>query len=211
MVFFIFRPHLFITYYHFYNIVRTMKTIKKYRETLTAIDFSNQNTEREDYESCEFLNCTFTDVSNLNFVNCLFRNCNLSNMKANNTKLQEIEFADCKLLGINFSRARDFAFEISCKNCNLDYVSFDSKKMNKSSFENCKMHGINFTRADLSKATFIDCDFFESVFNNTNLSGVDFTKAKQFSIDPSMNNVKKAKFLIHDLPCLLEKFDLIIE
>ncbi len=188
-----------------------MKAIKKYRETITAVNFSESRNDRDDYESCEFVNCTFTDISELNFVNCLFRNCNMSNMKVNNSKLQDIAFADCKLLGINFSRARDFAFEIHCKNCNLDYVSFDSKKMNKSIFENCKMHNINFTQADLSKIQLIECDLYESVFNNTNVSGVDFTRARHFSIDPTMNNVRKAKFLTQDLPGLLDKFDLIIE
>lgn len=188
-----------------------MKTIKKYRETITANNFLGFENERQDYENCEFLNCVFTDISELNFVNCHFKNCNLSNAKVNNCKLQEIMFTECKLIGINFSRARDFAFEMHCKNCNLDYGSFDSKKMNKSVFENCKMHSINFSQADLSKIQLIDCDLYESIFNGTNLSGVDFTRAQNFSIDPALNNVRKAKFLTQDLPGLLDKFDLVIE
>lgn len=82
--------------------------------------------------------------------------------------------------------------------------------MNKSIFENCKMHSINFSQADLSKIHFIECDLFESIFNGPNLSGVDFTRAQNFSFDPTLNSVRKAKFLTQDLPGLLDKFDLVI-
>ncbi len=73
------------------------------------------------------------------------------------------------------------------------------------------MHNINFAMADLTKTLISNCDLMYSVFNETNLSDLDFTKAQNFSIDSSINIVRKAKFLIHDLPSLLHKFDLLIE
>ena len=121
-----------------------MTNLIKISETLSNLTLLSKVTEREDYEKCEFVNCTFVDISNLNFINCIFKNCNLSNCKINNAKLQGVHFVDCKLLGLNFFQAKDFAFEVCFVQCLLDYASFDSKKLNKSEFKHCKMHEVNF-------------------------------------------------------------------
>ena len=188
-----------------------MNSLIKPTETLSNLSILSNPNERKDYETCEFINCSFTDISKLNFIECSFKNCNLSNCKVNDTMLQSVEFFDCKLLGVNFFRAKDFAFEVYFNKCLLDFVSFDSKKLNKSKFRNCKMHEVNFTNADLSKSSFVDCDLFEAVFDKTNLSGIDFTSSINFLIDPEINTIKKAKFLSQDLSRLLTKYDIIIE
>lgn len=188
-----------------------MNKLLKPLEIISNSNSLSRPSEREDYEKCEFVNCTLTDISNLNFINCTFKNCNLSNCKVNNAKLQGVEFVDCKLLGLNFFQAKDFAFEVYFEKCLLDYASFDSKKLNKSEFSHCKMHEVNFTNADLSKSLFNDCDLYETVFAKTNLSGLDFTSSSNFAIDPEINNIKKAKFLSQDLFRLLTRHDIIIE
>jgi uncharacterized protein YjbI with pentapeptide repeats len=188
-----------------------MNKVKQYSEIISNINFSTQKSERDEYENCEFVNCIFSDISLLSFINCSFKACNLSNCKVNNSKLQDVLFSDCKLLGINFSQAKDFAFTLFCKNCNMDYVSFDKKKLNKSVFENCKMHNANFTQADLTKIKFINCDLLEAHFAQTNLGGVDFTSSHNFLINPENNSIKKAKFLSQDLEKLLYQYDIIVE
>ncbi len=180
-------------------------------EIISNVNFALQPSDREDYDYCEFVNCTFSDISQLNFIECTFRSCNLSNCKLNNCKFQDVSFIDCKLLGLNFFQAKDFAFAVNCIGCNMDYASFDSKKLNKSRFENCKMHSVNFTMADLVKAELVNCDLYEAIFNQTNLSGVDLTKVTNFSIDPEMNKMKQARLRAEDLERLLYKYDLIIQ
>ena len=188
-----------------------MTKLTKFSETISNLQELPKPSQREDYEKCEFVNCILTDISNLNFINCSFKNCNLSNCNMNNVKLQGIEFVDCKLLGLNFFKAKDFAFEVYFEKCLLDYASFDSKKLNKSEFKHCKMHEVNFTNADLSKSLLINCDLYEALFAKTNLSGVDFTNSINFSIDPEINNLKNAKFLSQDLFRLLTRHNIIIE
>ncbi|MDP1801357.1 MAG: pentapeptide repeat-containing protein [Bacteroidota bacterium] len=183
----------------------------KQKEQLKNIDLSSQKEERERFDNFEFINCIFSNLSDLSFMDCDFRNCDLSNLKTNNSRLQNVSFYDCKLLGLNFSGAIDFALELHFENCILDYASFDRKKLNKSTFKNCKIHNANFTQADLSKTTFTNCDLLESLFDTTNLSTVDFTTSKNFLIDPELNNIKKAKFLQQDLRNLLYRHDIIIE
>lgn len=174
-------------------------------------DFSSKKMELDEYTNYEFENCVFTDISNIGFSQCVFTSCNFSNCKLRNSKLQNVTFKNCKLIGVNFYQAKDFAFEIHLENCLCDYASFDSKKLNSSTFKHCKMHEVNFTSSDLSKCRFLECDVQEAIFNNTNLSGVDLTSLQNFSIDPEVNTIKFAKINAYDLERLLIKYQLNIQ
>lgn len=188
-----------------------MRTANTYSEIISNINLLQSKSERDHYENCEFVNCVLSDISQLTFINCSFKNCNLSNCIVNNSMIQDVSFLDCKLLGVNFSQAKDFAFTVFCKHCNLDYASFDKKKLNKSVFDHCKMHNVNFTLADLSKSKLINCDLLEAHFSQTNIATVDFTSSHNFSINPENNQIKKAKFLMQDLEKLLYQYDIIVE
>ena len=181
----------------------------KNKEQYRNIDFSQKKEER--FDSCEFINCQFADLSHISFIDCDFRSCNLSNFKTVNTRLQNVSFFDCKLLGLNFSGTIDFALELHFENCILDYASFDRKKLNKSSFKNCRLHSTNFGNADLSKSTITTCDFMDASFSKTNLSTIDFTTNFNFLIDPELNTIKKTKFLTQQLPALLYRHDIVVE
>jgi fluoroquinolone resistance protein len=182
-----------------------------YKEQYQNIDYTSNMLEEEEYEACTFRNCTFSDISRIVFSECQFELCNFSNAKAGLTSIRDCIFDECKLMGVNFSRTKDFGFAATFKNCNLNYVSFDKKKLNKSAFIRCNLQGANFTEADLSKCTISDSNFLEAVFMHTNLSGVDFTTNSHFLIDPNLNNIKKAKFAAHSLTGLLYLYDIIIE
>ena len=183
---------------------------KTFDNLIERVDFTVDRTLRA-YDSTEFRACTFNDISGIAFTDCLFSSCNLSNAMVGKAKAQDLFFRDCKLIGINFYQMADFGFSLHFENCLLDYASFDNKKMNKSSFKSCKLHGGNFSKADLSKATMTDCDLLDAIFDGTNLSGMDFTTNRNFSIDPQYNLVKKTRFAAAALSGLLTKFDIIIE
>jgi fluoroquinolone resistance protein len=180
-------------------------------EVRKNIDYTVQDLETDNFEQVEFVNCNFTDLAGISFIDCVFQDCNCSNASVKNTRLSDVTFINCKLTGVNFSESKDFGFSLQLENCILDYTIFERKKPAKSVFRNCKVHGADFTQADLSKCRFDHCDFWDSVFANTNLSGVDFTTCKNFDIDPTTNNVRKAKFLSSDLAGLLTRFDIIVK
>jgi fluoroquinolone resistance protein len=175
------------------------------------IDFSTKLLPAEEFEQAEFVNCTFTELSGITLTDCVFVDCNLSNVSFKHCKLDNVTFRNCKLTGIDVSVAKDFGLQLRFENSILDYAIFEQKKLNKTTFSNCRIQGADFTQTDLSKSKFHNCDFSESVFTNTNVSGVDFTTCKNFTIDPTINNVKKAKFLSSDLAGLLTRFDIVIK
>ena len=184
---------------------------KKITESIKNIDFTTEDLPAQEFEQFEFINCIFPNLPGLSFTDCIFTDCNLSNVSFTHCKLDNVAFYNCKLTGTNISAAKDFGLLVNFDSCILDYAIFENKKLNKSSFSNCRIQGADFTQADLSKCRFHNCDFSDSVFAGTNLAGVDFTTSKNFIIDPTSNNIRKAKFLSSDLAGLLTKFDIIVK
>ena len=59
----------------------------------------------------------------------------------------------------------------------------------------------DFTYTTLTKSVFLDC----------NLSKADFSYAKEYDINPQVNNLKKAIFTVPDAAMLIKYFDIVIK
>ena len=180
--------------------------------------FSNQNfTENflpiAEYENCKFLNCDFSNskLTECSFADCEFIGCNLSLAKIDKTGFREVHFVDCKLLGLVFDHCIEFLFSVSFSNCILNLSSFYSRNLKKITFENCSLQDVDFTQADLSNAAFNTCDLIRAKFENTNLEKADFRTSYNYSINPALNQMKKAKFSLAGISGLLDNYDIVIE
>lgn len=163
-----------------------------------------------EYEKCSFTNCDFSsvDLSNVKFIDCSFLNCNLSLVKLLKTSFQDAVFVGCKMLGLRFDDCSDFNLSFRFETCSLNHSSFYKKKIRKTYFEDCQLQDVDFTESDLTGSIFSKCDLLNATFENSILEKVDFRSALNYSIDPHLNRVKKAKFSLSGLPGLLEKFDI---
>lgn len=74
--------------------------------------------------------------------------------------------------------------------------------------EACIAHDVDFREADLKRANFKLTDFESSQFVHTKLNAADFTEAFNYSIDPSQNDIRKARFSLPDAIHLLDGFDI---
>lgn len=83
--------------------------------------------------------------------------------------------------------------------------------MKKTDFIDCSLKDVDFTEADLSQANFKNCDLERTNFMQTNLEKADFSTAFNYSFDPEMNKIKKAKFSQQGALRLLDKYNLEIE
>ena len=83
--------------------------------------------------------------------------------------------------------------------------------MKNTQFIDCILKEANFTETDLTKSVFRICDLSNTIFDRTNLSNADLLTSYNFSIDPELNKLKKAKFSYQSLSGLLYKYDIIIE
>jgi uncharacterized protein YjbI with pentapeptide repeats len=178
-----------------------------------GITYINEELLPGNYEKCTFMNCELheAELSDYSFVDCTFDNCNLSMAKLRNTALKTVLFKNCKLLGVNFSDCKAFQLAFKFDNCNLSLATFFRLKMKGTKFRNCNLREADLSEADCSGSLFDNCDLLGAMFDNTNLEKADLRTAYNYSINPESNKIKQAKFSLHGLAGLLDKYDIEVE
>ena len=166
-----------------------------------------------EFDAYHFVSCDFggTDLSGLRFADCLFERCNLATARLAGTALQNVAFADCKLLGLQFTACRDMLFGVHFDQCQLRYASFAGRVLPGTRFVGCNLEEADFADADLTEAVFASCALAGAVFQNTRLLGADFTTATGFVIDPETNPLAGARFTLEGLLGVVAKFGLVVE
>jgi fluoroquinolone resistance protein len=177
------------------------------------IDFTQNPLPAGEYEYCTFTNCDFSnaDLSGIKFLECGFQACNLSLAKIVKTAFGDIKFKDCKMLGLHFENCHEFGFAVQFDNCILNHSSFYKTKLKKTLFKNTKLLEADFTDSDLTSSVFDGCDLAGAKFENTMLEKADFRTSINYSIDPELNRIKKAKFSQSGISGLLDKYNIEID
>jgi fluoroquinolone resistance protein len=173
----------------------------------------NDSLEKGEYENCLIEGCELSEynLSGFKFIDCTFKMCNMSLGKLTNTVFRDVQFIECKMLGLRFEDCNDFGLSFTFVSCQMTHSSFYKLKLKKTIFQYCQLHGVDFTETDLSGACFDDCELNDAVFMQTNLESSDFRTASGFEIDPELNRIKSAKFSLYGIPGLLLKYRIEIE
>ena len=166
-------------------------------------DFSEHALNKGFYENCRFIDCNFsnTSLAEFNFSECSFSGCNLSMATLTKTVFGDVQFKECKLMGLHFEDCNQVPFIASFEDCVLNFSSFYKVKIKKFIFKKSTIREVDFTDADL-------CDLTKSKFENTNLEKADLRTASNYSINPEINKIKKAKFSVPGVIGLLDKYDI---
>ncbi len=198
-----------------------MKQVFIEEETFDKIDFTHSPLDKGDYEYCKFVNCNLleSDLSDIKFLECEFSGCNLSLINLARTSLKNVKFENCKMLGLNFGGCNKFGFVVCFDTCILNHSSFTDRdsppqqrvKFKQTVFKNSQLHEVDFTECDLSSTIFDNCDLTGTIFEYTILEKADFRNSVNYSIDPELNRIKKAKFSRSGIAGLLDKYDLEID
>ena len=177
-------------------------------QNFDKVDFTREVLVFGEYEHCHFSYCDFSNVelSGIGFMECSFVGCNLSLVKLGSVGFRDVRFKDCKMLGLYFDHCNPFGFSVSFEGCVLTHSSFYQMKLKKIVFKGSKLEEVDFTECDLSGAIFLDCDLVGATFEQTILEKADFRSAYNYSIDPTLNRIKKAKFSLVGVRGLLDKF-----
>jgi fluoroquinolone resistance protein len=182
-------------------------------KTFEDKSFITHRLMKGEYEFCIFKRCDFSnaDLSEFKFIECEFLDCNLSLAKLAKTTLRDVKFKDCKMLGLLFCNCNEFGLAVSFDSCVLNDSSFYQRKIRKTTFVNSRLNGVDFTDCDLTGSVFNNCDLTDAKFEKTILEKTDFRTSFNFSIDPELNRIKKAKFSLANIIGLLDKYDIEIE
>lgn len=190
-----------------------MKPVYISGQNFETLDFRQQPLERGEYENCVFWNCNFeyADVSGFSFNDCEFIGCNLSMVKLVSTAFREVVFKECKMFGFLFNDCNEFGLSFKFDHCLLNNSVFYKTSVKKTFFAHSKLTDVDFTECDLSNSIFNNCDFSGAVFDKTNLEKADFRTSVNYSINPSQNRLKKAKFSRSEIHGLLYCLDIEID
>jgi fluoroquinolone resistance protein len=93
----------------------------------------------------------------------------------------------------------------------LNHSTFYGTKIKKTIFRNSQLNETDFTECDLSGSIFDNCDLTRAIFQHSIIEKADFRTSYNFSIDPEVNKIKKAKFSLNEIAGLLDKYDIEIE
>jgi uncharacterized protein YjbI with pentapeptide repeats len=163
-----------------------------------------------------FIDCSFVETTfkKCRFVNCEFKRCDLSLSKIPGSIFINTFFDESKTIGVNWAQAdwttRDLGRPIKFNNSALNHSTLIGLQLNGIQILNCQAVNVDFREADLSKADFSGSDLSESLFIHTNLSEADLSRARNYLIDPGLNELKKAKFSLPEAMSLLYNMDIIL-
>ena len=115
------------------------------------------------------------------------------------------------MLGLRFDDCAAFGLAFSFENCTLNHSSFYKLKIKQSKFLNCSLEAVDFTETDLTQSIFAKSILQDAVFERSILEKCDFRNALNYSFDPELNRIKKAKFSREAVSGLLAKYPIEIE
>ena len=176
------------------------------------VDYTKQQFKKGEYDQCTFIGCNFQDIhiSNCTFLECNFEDCNFTNSHWGGTSLQEISFLRCKMTGTDFSVCNPFMLKICFRESVLNLTNFIALPLQNTSFISCKLQEADFTEANLTSADFSKSILENTIFNQTNLENALFETAIDYTINPSKNKLKSARFSQNNLNGLLVHLNLVI-
>ena len=169
-----------------------------------------------DFEDEEFLggSCSALDLRGKRFTRCRFEAVTLDKARLEGVVLDECVFVRCdlsmatlgdcsfrgahfdhtKLMGVDWTVARDLLFDVSYEGCVLSYGVFVDRKLRKVALTDCVAHEVDFSGADLTDADLRGTDLRGAVFARTTLVRTDLSTATHYRVDPANNKLSKTKF-----------------
>jgi fluoroquinolone resistance protein len=185
-------------------------------QNFSGRDFARTKVSESEFEGCTFDKCAFNEavLSHCRFIKCRFVGCDLSLARPENCKFTEVSFVECKLVGVDWAligeaKADRMLFAVSFDRCVLDYAVF--KGLPVKSIVKCTARETDFSEADMQDADCGETDFAAATFMRTDMRGADFSGARNYTIEPTQNKVRKAQFSWPEAGGLLVGFGVVLE
>lgn len=125
--------------------------------------------------------------------------------------MKKVEFNNCKLVGIDFSKCQKLLVSFNFINSFLQICEFRNLNLKKISFLGSKFKEVQFLNDNLTKVNFANTEFIDTIFNKCDLTKANFVGSKNYLIDPTINIIKKAKFSFPEVLNILKTLDIEID
>lgn len=183
-------------------------------ENFIELNFAGKQIVEKEFDNCTFKNCDFNEMtfSRCKFIDCQFINCNLNMIKISYSKFLDVTFEDCKMLGIDWTKASWPNFNLYSPlkfyNSLINDCNFFGLNLNEIVIEGCKAQRVDFRSGCFANGDFSYSDLSESLFNETDLTCANFTDSTDYNIDIFNNQIKNAKFSRYQAINLLNSLDI---
>ncbi len=187
------------------------ETDSYYQEQFVGLTLTGEWIRSKEFEDCRFEKCRFTECTFFEcaFLGCTFEGCLFSTVMLPGCSFIDTQFTEGKLIGLDWTQGSNVRGLVFSK-CTLDYSVFSSLKLKGLKLLHCVCKEADFQESDLTDGDFEGTDFDRSVFLHSNLTNANFAEARNYSIDPRMNVLKRAKFSMPEAMSLLKSFDVVI-
>lgn len=166
------------------------------------------------FEGCTFTRCTFTEtvLRGCTFLDCTFADCRLSLVRVPDSSFRAVRFERSQVIGVNWAEGAwhtvGLPSDLHFTGSALNHSVFFGLTLRGLVMRDCVARHVEFGEADLSGADLRGTDFTGSRFLHTDLTGADFTRATNYSIDAAANTLKGAKFSLPEAMALLYSLDI---
>jgi uncharacterized protein YjbI with pentapeptide repeats len=82
--------------------------------------------------------------------------------------------------------------------------------MKATTFANTSLIAVDFMATDITNVLFDNCDLYRAEFDKATANKADFRTSRNYTIDPTKTQIKKAQFSLEGVKGLLAKHDLIV-
>ncbi|MDX2480524.1 MAG: pentapeptide repeat-containing protein [Desulfuromusa sp.] len=176
-----------------------MKIFDSYNQ---KVEFKNKKLKDEEFIDlefwdCKFIKCNFTGTifEKCRFEDCVFIECNMSLVKPKYCSFVDVDFKNCKAIGINWAEAAT-PIHINFYSCTINSSSFFGLNISQIIMNDCSAKEVDFTEANLTRGNFNATNFLNSRFSKTNLTQSDFRNSINYDINPECNQLKKTRFSV---------------
>jgi fluoroquinolone resistance protein len=169
-----------------------------------------------EFYDCVFFRGSFAEsvFRHCRFVNSVFRECDLSLIKVPESRFTSSRFENSKVIGVNWTEAEwpeaGLANPVGFFKCAIGHSTFLGLSLQSLQIRDCIATDVDFREADLSGADFGGTDLSNSIFGKTNLCQTDFSRARNYGIDPGQNVLKQARFSLPEAMSLLHSMGIVL-
>ncbi len=183
-----------------------------WQRPFTSLTYTQEKLSSTIFDECTFQHCTFNETIfyNCTFIQCEFQECDLSLIQLENCRFNGITFRECKLVGINWSTVAQLK-QFELHKCDISYATFMGLDLQRAHITECLAKEVYFSETNLTGAVLTGSDFSNGRFTHNNLTHADFRNAKNYTISPTLNTLKKTKFSMPEAMSLLHTLDIILD
>lgn len=149
------------------------------------------------------------DLAGVELEDVCFETCQFVATNLTGTRMNGATFAGCKFLNVDFRRCKGF-LDMRFENSIFDNCNFSDLTLKQQTFVGCELRRCTFVHTNLTAADFSHSDLSETLFHDCDLTRADFSRARNYAIDPTGNKVSKAKFSLPEAVSLLRGFDILL-